>query len=183
MLALNFNAEKFYTDYQQLIVEVANESIEYFYNTATSGLEHKDDVTVIKAMQAESDIIIAKCKFYAEAIMESYGTGESMDKSNPALTDYMNSKFWNSLRKSMTIVGRPAGKYLNILGEEVISTGRRAGKRISKSIPDGKKPSYIIQNAEKRLAQENNYIDRIYQRKLTDFLTNATQYFYNTEVK
>ena len=181
MLVLNFDANSFFADYQQMIINVANESIQYFYDSVTSNLKHKEDVEIMPIIQAEGERIIAQCKFYANAIIESYGTGESMDKSNPALTMYKYSEFWNTLRKGLAIVGRPAGKYINIFGEIVESKGTKAGQRISKKIVDGKKPTYAIQNAENRLKQENNYVDRIYERHFSEFISNASKYFYNTE--
>lgn len=181
MLVLNFDANSFFADYQQMIINVANESIQYFYDSVTSNLKHREDVEIMPIIQDEGERIIAQCKFYANAIMESYGTGESMDKSNPELEEYIKSNFWNKLRKGLAIVGRPAGTYINIFGDYVTSSGRLAGRKISKKPVDGRKPTYAIQNAENRLKQENNYVDRIYERHFSEFISNSSKYFYNTE--
>lgn len=70
----------------------------------------------------------------ALAIMDSYGRGSLMDKSNPFLADYMSSELFNPLRQGYAIVGREAGDYTNIFGEQAQSSGAFAGSDIERVV-------------------------------------------------
>lgn len=82
----------------------------------------------------------------AWAIMDSFGTGSLMDKSNPYLADYIGSPLWNSMRTGFAIAGRPAGEYTNIFGEQAQSSGSLAGQDAERVIPP-RPPSKAFQQA------------------------------------
>jgi len=91
----------------------------------------------------------------AYAAMDNYGTGHLMDTNNPALENYKQSRLWNELRPGdNSIVGRKAGKYLNIFGMDAESSGKRAGMVIE--YPRGNivplPPSHALQTAARWLA-------------------------------
>ncbi len=83
-----------------------------------------DDVKII------ADIIAITVVGGAYAAMDNYGTGSMMDRSNPALQKYIGSELWNPQRFGYTVVGRPAGTYTNIFGEQVVSKGKLEGREI-----------------------------------------------------
>lgn len=190
MLTLRFNAESFFNDYIEFLVDAANECMERFLSDARIGLGTRDQEVEAAKVTAEK-IITSKCVFYAQSILKSYGTGKKMDTSNEALTEYMQSRFWNPLRKSSAIAGRPKGRYENIFGEMVESSGALAGvddisgiMKKTYGLDIEKKPTYSIQNAEKKLKQVGGYVDRIISNYTDDFIStmNPSKYFYNEEV-
>ena len=64
----------------------------------------------------------------AYAAMEEFGRGSRMDRDNPALPGYMESKQWNPYREDdLAIRSRKAGPYKNIFGETVVSTAKNPG--------------------------------------------------------
>lgn len=48
--------------------------------------------------------------------IENYGTGSAMSNSNvnPWLSEYIGSEWWNPVRTTHTVVGRPKGDYISI---------------------------------------------------------------------
>ena len=83
-------------------------------------------------------------------------------------------------------MGRPKGEYTDFFGNEAFSTGSKAGQNMEIKFKPIK-PSYAIQNAEKKLkqgTQENGYVMRILRRHADGFFENlnASKYFYNEEV-
>lgn len=191
MLVLKFDAESFFIDYCNGLKDVADECMLRFYNEATRQSKFKGEVDLLKAEIEENyQTIVAKCWFYANSIMESFGTGTKMDKDNPFLQEYWNSKFWNPNRNSTAIAGRKKGKYTNIFGEEVESTGSLAHLQdISEFMKEkynlniNKEPKRYIQNAEIKLEQGINggYVDRAIDAFTEEFLKDTTKYFYNEE--
>lgn len=176
MLVLNFNYNAFKEDLEDVLVQAANESMQRFYNEIRAELKSKDFSLSEAVIDKAEEYIYTQCIFYANSIMESYGTGIYMDESNPYLPEYKQSPLWNKLRKSNAIVGRPAGEYINILGQQSYSTGSMAGIKMPFK---GRQPTYTIQNAEKHL--KNGYVERIIERYITEFISGAGKYFFNTE--
>lgn len=69
------------------------------------------------------------------AILNEFGTGSLMDRSNPALSEYMNSWLWNPAREGYEIVGRPEGWYVDFFGGTRYSSGSREGQNIEDRFP------------------------------------------------
>lgn len=77
----------------------------------------------------------------AFAILDSFGSGSLMDKTNPNLPAYENSAGYNPLRRekgTTAILGRPAGSYTDIFGERQTSSGHAAGRNLEKVYVNGK---------------------------------------------
>lgn len=67
--------------------------------------------------------------------LAEYGSGSLMDKSNPALSVYMNSSLWNPARTGYEKVGRPKGKYIDFFGKGRYSSGTREGRSVEDRYP------------------------------------------------
>lgn len=190
-MILTFNDEAFFNDLLQVLKEAADECILRFYYDATSSSKHAQEVDLFKAeIDAAANMISAKCQFYANSIMESYGTGNLMETDNEFLQEYKNSEFWNPNRKLNSIAGRPKGEYINIFGERVESEGSLSHlqditqyMKDTYGIDPNRPPKRYIQNAERKLSQGVNggYVDRTIERYISAFLENATDYFYYKE--
>lgn len=80
----------------------------------------------------------------AKAFLQEYGSGQYMLDSNPYLSKYKKSNYWNPLRKGKKIVGREYGYYTTPnwetgIGEiRRLSLGNMAG--ITIPIGQGQKP-------------------------------------------
>lgn len=190
MLVLRFNYQQFVNDFANEMVDAAQEAFNVFMKDAMSGLDSTDQELKDAVLYEAKQKISASCIFYAQSILRSYGRGRQMDKENEYLQEYINSSLWNPAREKKPgaqIVGRPQGNYTNILGQTVYSKGEMEGKVTA--IPVGKvvKPTYSIQNAEKKLVRglsENGYVMRILRRHTEKFFNsmNPANYFYNEEV-
>lgn len=172
---LSLDYERMSIDFKNMIIDVANKSADDFWKEAKSGLKFSDDTEMKKAELEIKGHISSKVIFNALAILESYGTGSKMDKSNPALNEYFQSKFINPLRQGYEIVGREYGPYTDIFGREVVSSGTMAGSSVENIFP-AKEPSYSIQNAEKWLKQGGR-INRLLNDKIKVFFSKSGKYF------
>ena len=188
MLVLKFDYESLAYDLCDALVSGVEESIQHFMSDAKTHLK-SDDFETEKAIfdMAKKEITVTAI-FYAKSILESYGRGSAMDMQNEYLSEYIGNKAlgWNPLRTGTTIVGRPKGEYTDFFGNEAFSTGSKAGQNMEIKFKPIK-PSYAIQNAEKKLkqgTQENGYVMRILRRHADGFFENlnASKYFYNEEV-
>ena len=63
------------------------------------------------------------------ALTTEWGSGSLADESNPAWKEYVESQYWNDSRwlAGHPITGRPAGSYVNLDGETMISAGAMDG--------------------------------------------------------
>lgn len=191
MLVLRFNHEQFANDFANEMVSAAQEAFDVFMKDAMSGLDSTDQEVKDAILDMGKEKISSSCIFYAQSILRSYGRGRQMDKENEYLQEYMNSAFWNPAREKKPgaqIVGRPKGNYTNILGETVYSKGEMEGQVTARNVGKVVKPTYSIQNAEKKLARgltENGYVMRILRKHTESFFStmNPARYFYNEEVK
>lgn len=220
-ISLTFDAQAMYNDLMDELLKSMNDLINEFYKEATSGLDTdgKADSEVIKASISDTtehdsymplgnapEYITAKCKFYANALMQSFGTGNFADKSSESYwAEYskMNTKehgyIFNPSRKpSSWISGRPYndndGKYTNIFGEEQKSTGVNAGKNLEGLHIQDKNGNYIqikpisptrsIQNAERWVIKDGETkIERRIEMVVTKFLTErASDYFIEVNI-
>jgi hypothetical protein len=69
------------------------------------------------------------------SVLSEFGSGSLMDKTNPALTGYMNSGLWNPARTGYEKVGRPKGRYTDFFGTERYSSGAREGRSVEDNYP------------------------------------------------
>lgn len=173
---LVFDSNAAQKDLIKVLVNISNEIISRFFYESTEGLD--GDFDLEEAKIKSRNLIASKVVFYAEAIMDSFGTGSLMDKNNPYLQEYIASGQWNPERNDTIIVGRPEGEYENIFGETVTSGGFMAGVNIE-GFANVKPPKYTIQNAEKWLLKEDGYIKRYLEIELTNFIGTMGKYFRN----
>lgn len=172
---IRVNSQKMSKDFTEMIVRVANDLIEGFYEEAKSGLNAKYHSDIKKAEQGIKENIKAQVVFFTLAILESYGTGSLMDKNNPFLNTYFQSSFINPLRTGYEIVGRPEGEYEDIFGRPIVSSGTMAGASVEHIFPP-RKPTYAIQNAEKWLINSGK-IKRTLDLEIEKFFSNTSKYF------
>lgn len=121
-----------------------------------------------KIIEEESNIIVAYLSANTYVLADSYGTGSLMLADNPGYQAYRNSDRWNKARTTNVIVGRPEGKYTDILsGKEKYSSGYMEGYNLEKvEMRTGYKinpvsPSYALQMAYQWLY--NTYLPKAYQ--------------------
>lgn len=178
VMTLKFDYGSAYKDMVDILLATSNYLIDDFHSQATQGITgetEKEDAELIV------NFITSQVIFYADAIMQSFGTGSLMDRKNPYLAEYINSGRWNPERFTYTIVGRESGSYENIYGETVQSSGRMRGKDLEKKYKPIS-PSYSIQRAEEWLLKDNGKIKRIIDIETTKFTSNLSKYFYNVFV-
>lgn len=218
MLALRFNSEQFYADLRDRLVVVMDAINDEFFRAATSGMSsdaraasEKDSAIVegttdYKGLLPYSGVVAeyinARCWFYADAILESYGIGSKADRGpRSQWEEYEKSKLFNPARKGkMNIVGRPVppNQYKNIWGETSLTSGKNKGKNLEgiyvtdpitgltekiEPVP----PTYTIQNAEMWLMQNRETsMERRIEREVVKFISEASanpmKYFYHVEV-
>lgn len=175
IMVLKLDYTRMYQDLVDMVLKLSDELINEFHSEATSGI---DGETEIDSPQFAKDFITAKVTFYADAIMQSYGTGSLMDRKNPYLAEYINSDKWNPERFTYTIVGRESGTYENIYGEEVQTSGKMSGKSVEKKYKPIQ-PSYSIQRAEQWFLKEDGKIKRRLNVEMQIFISGISKYFYN----
>ncbi len=203
-IALRFNGEQFYNDLRDRLVVAMDEVNSEFFRVATSGMSQEaklaseKDKAIVEGdtdyngdlghSGSDEEYINARCRFYANAILESFGTGSLSDRGEfSQWNEYEKSKYFNPARRGkMNIVGRPKGEYINIWGEEAESTGKNVGRNLE-GIFKPKRPSYTIQNAETWLMQdrETSMERRIrleVQKFIMEMNDNPLKYFYYVEV-
>lgn len=175
-MRLRFNSNRAIEDFKVLIKRTANDLLnEYYAEIHNSLVTNAGREGLQKLTITEENIIRCRVIGNARAIVDSYGTGSSMDKSNPYLQDYMNSDLWNGLRSGYEIVGRSQGRYTNIYGETDYSSGVFAGSNVE-SITGTHKPSFAFQNAEKWFFGGNR-INEVLNTVLKEYFRNIKQYF------
>lgn len=202
-IALRFNGQKFYDDLYDKLHGTLLTVLDRFFREATAGLgtAGKLDSERDGIVELLDTYIRAQCSFYADALMDSYGTGSLMDKDNQYFDEYAKSGLYNTARGESPggpILGR--GKtYVNIYGEEVETSGWNRGKNLEgRYIRDEetgeliyiepKRPSYSIQNAEAWLMQNDRqtYMERAIEQTVVQFIDkvnkNPLDYFYYVEV-
>lgn len=206
---LTFDAEACYKALVEVLKQTMNELINEFAREASMGLsaEGKADVEVITASETDkteytdfhsasgaAEFISAKCKFYANALMESFGTGSFADTGPDSYWDsYVNSSLFNPVRPGKAITGRKRGSYVNIYGQKQSTWGGNAGVDIEgrswinskgeRVTIEPQMPSYSIQNAEKWLIKNGaTRVERRIETRLTQFFQNeAGKFFRNME--
>lgn len=192
---LVFDAEGCYQAFLEHMKNVMDGLMIQFYQEATSKLsvDGKNASELIPAEVEKGDFtspgqaetyIIGKIKFYADAIVESYGTGSVADTGTQSFwNEYAkNNPNFNPSRDGKYITGRPKGWYTDIWGEDRYSTGALEGLVIEGDF-DGKikpiSPNYSIQNAEAwRIKDGETRTDRLIFEAVDYFFSHyASQYF------
>lgn len=124
----------------------------------------------------DNDVIFYEIVGSVCAVLDSYGTGSEMDKSNPALSEYMSSELWNRARSGFEIVGREKGSYTNIFGKKQYSSGRKAGQSLENKYPP-QKPSYAFQHAETWYLNEQKIQEEIVDPAINEWLSGISNFF------
>lgn len=201
-ISLRFNGQKFQDDLRAELNKTMKFLIDEFYKAATAGMS-ADAKAASKNQGIIEDIenhVVARCAFYADAILESYGIGSKADTGpNSYWDEYKESGLLNPVRKGTAIVGRPKGEYINIWGEPDYSSGTKEGQllesktetprtffddRKNKWVTIGpKRGTYAIQNAEVWLMQNRETsIERRVKETVLQFIEHVNQnpleYFY-----
>lgn len=189
-VSLTFDSEGCYRALIQRLIKVSDEIMEEFYNDAIAGLdaEGKEDSERINAIWDETQSkVIAECKFYANALMQSFGTGSASDRSTDSYwAEYRSSGMFNPRRPTSAITGRPSGSYTNIFGEQQTTSGINAGKNLETLHIKDKNgnyiqvkpiiPTYTIQNAE-------SWLIRNHQRRVEDKIEKEVKQFFAEEAR
>lgn len=200
-ISLTFDAQSFYNDLINELLNAMNDLINEFYREATSGLdsEGKADTEIIKASISDTtehdsyiplgdvpEYITAKCKFYADALMQSFGTGSLADTGpNSYWNEYTQSELFNKSRDGKYIAGRPRGSYKNIYGERQSSWGKFEGENIEGFEFSGlfkiepTPSSHSIQNAERWIIKDGKTkIERRIEMIINQFIAKrGSSYF------
>lgn len=201
-MSLSFDVNNFYEDLKDRLIVVMDELMNGFYNEAISELNtegrmaskvektivsDKSDLDGYKSLSETEEYLVARCKFYAEAIMQSFGTGSKADtRSIESYWDeYKNSELFNKSRGgNKYIAGRRMGTYTDIYGDEKRTGGTYEGVNIEgMNFPEtgkivARKPSYSIQNAENWLIRNSETrIERRIKMEVEQFFANeASKY-------
>lgn len=219
-IALRFNGEQFYTDLRDRLVATMDEVNAEFFRSATSGMSsdakaasEMDHAVVEKETDftgelghngLDEDYINARCHFYADAILESFGVGSLSDNGPYSQwEEYSKSPYFNKLRQgTRNIVGREAGPYTDIWGNPQVSEGGKAGQNLESKSGKPRKwydkngvlhelapqhPKYMIQNAEAWImVNRETRMERAIQTEIDRFISEMSQdplkYFYYVEV-
>lgn len=197
-MAVTFDVDGFYNAIKDRLLEVMDELMNGFYQEAITGLtaEGKDATEINKTVVSDTsdfegytslakaeEHLIARCKFYAEAIMQSFGTGSKADtRSIESYWDeYKQGSLYNQSRSGLPIEGRGRGNYTDIYGDKKYSGGSYEHQIIEgMTFPTtgkivAKRPTYSIQNAE-------NWLIRNSDTRIERRLKSEVDYFIKTEM-
>lgn len=188
-VTLTFDAEGCYRALIQKLLQIADSIMEEFYNDAILGLdaEGKADSERIDAIWNETEQkVIAKCEFYANALMESFGVGNGADVSSDSYwNEYKSRADFNKLRTTRTIVGRKKGWYTNIYGEKQFSEGTNAGKNLETLHIVGREGDYVQVKpiaAKRTIQNAESWLIRNHQRRVEDRIEEELKRFFSEEV-
>lgn len=162
----------------------ADIALERFFSEVQGGMNTsggKNDIEKQKLDDVEKGILKRQIVAGALAIMDSWGTGSMMDKSNPILQEYKGSALWNPARTGNAIVGRPKGTYTDILGEQQESSGALKGVNLEK-LPNSpikaRAPSGAFQDAQAWLkGNMQETLQKISKEFAQEIRTHASKYF------
>lgn len=194
-VTLTFDADACGRALVQRLVQVADSLMNEFYRDAISHLsaEGKQDSELVKAKyDAATEIIEAKCIFYVQAILESFGTGSKAD-TNPDRSyweEYKADPSFNEARKSNKIVGRSYGTYIDVWGHTRGSGGQQAGKNLEglkltdyntgeEHVVTPISPTYSIQKAEDWIIRDTETkVERRIKMEVEKFLAEEAGKFF-----
>lgn len=173
---LYFNSERAFADYKMKIMKVADDLLDEYYAEVYNKLKTvRGKGALEKLSENQENYLRRKVIGYADAIMDSYGTGSLMDTTNPYLPEYKSSDIWNVARTSNFITGRKKGTYKNIYGATAYSKGNREGQNIEKAIKP-RYPSYAFQHAQIWFFQGNR-IKNVLDEVIRDYVYGMNKYF------
>lgn len=108
---------------------------------------HDEEITDI------ANVIIVAISGGAWAAMDEWGTGSWMDRSNPALQDYINSPAWNPARHGYKIRSRPDSPgQVDIFGNPVNGKGKGGVDLETAGVVEPQPPSHAIRTAARWMA-------------------------------
>lgn len=182
MATIKFDWATMYRDLTDVVMEVVDTMTGEIYQEATSALTSAgktDSEQEAVTYDAVKQIVTGQCTFYAQALVESFGTGTEADTTGVSYwSQYIGMKdndLFNPARTGTTIVGRPAGSYVDMWGRGRQSSGARVGQPLGIK---GIKPKYSIQHAEEWIMKNSETkIERALETALDGFFANASKYF------
>ena len=174
---LRLNYAKAAKGYQATVKKAADQLLKELYNEIRQGMDTSEGKKDLQKMtENEERIFRRKVIGCADAIMDSYGTGSEMDKTNPFYMSYRHSSLWNTARRgTVAIVGRHKGFYIDIYGRKRYSTGRREGVNIEDYYAPIS-PSFAFQRAETWFTKGNK-VNEVLSRYLSEYVKGMYQYF------
>ena len=99
----------------------------------------------------------------ARAFVLEFGSGEFMDESNPYLSEYKRSVYWNKpFRTGPSIVTRPEGEYQSFNWE----TGRPEIKEASGVMPPGFKTKFQGEAPNPQISKMLNHVKQVFLDKV-----------------
>lgn len=202
-MKLIFDADAMIEDLKIILIEVMDELNDDFYKEAIRGMTF-EGIASSEKIPAEISInssgnfgegdtfIVAKCKFYAQAILDSFGVGKYADTTSKYWEDYTKSIYYNperAARNTTDILGRPKGTYTDIFGKTRESSGKSSGKPLPDplrfndgTVLQSKPGSHSIQLAEAYVMQNGKTrIERRIEMEIEKFFNevamNPKRYF------
>lgn len=174
-MALKFNYDKLLEDFSKYLKEEIQWALQAWEAEVYSHMRNdfgklpkyllKQGPAEVKAhVIRRKTTLIAYLEANPAALADAYGTGSLMNiTDNPLFKEYRNSNLWNPARTGKTIVGRPAGNYVDIFGRIRKSSGAFEGKPMEGKKFHGSKiepmpPSNSIKIADQFLF--NTYLPR-----------------------
>lgn len=174
---LTFDSDAAARSFVDILNTKINSFMQHMMNEISGKLRTSDSKNDLSLSNGrDKDIIFYEIIGGVYAVLDSYGTGSEMDKSNPALSDYMNSELWNKVRSGFEIVGRKKGYYTNIFGKKQYSSGRKAGKSLEYKYPP-QKPSYAFQHAETWYLNDQKIQEEIVDPAIDEWLSGISAFF------
>lgn len=196
-ISLTFDADACVRALVEHLIKVADLLMSEFYRDAISGLSSagRADSELVKAKyDAARDIIEAKCIFYVQAILESFGTGSLADTSAKSYWKEYSShpRNFNKARdpSNPIIKGRKKGNYIDVWGNERYSDGRNAGSNLEglhlRDYNTGEyrqvkptAPTYSIQKAEDWIIRDTETkVERRIKMEVEKFLSEQAGKFF-----
>lgn len=174
---LIFNSARAAEGYRQAVNAASDQLLNELYDEISNKMETPEGKKDLQKMtENEERIFRRRVIGCADAIMDSYGTGSEIDKTNPFYMNYRHSSLWNvSRRGTVAIVGRHKGFYIDIYGRKRYSTGRREGVNIEDHYAPIS-PSYAFQRTETWFTKGNK-VNEVLSRYLSDYVKGMYQYF------
>jgi len=120
-----FDRVRMFIDLEKHLIFALGKLQDGLLNDAISGMqtpEGKGDVWA-ETIKASAHIIMAQVTGGPWATLDEWGKGSLMDTSNPALSSYRTSGFWNPARKDLKIRSRPKGPYKDFFGRMRVAKG------------------------------------------------------------
>ena len=135
-------------------------------------------------------MLMQQCAFYADAIAESYGIGSGVDTGDMSFWGEYKASFpwFNRVRSSTRIVGRPIGSYKDMWGGNHKSLGLFQGVDLEGITYFDKEANqyvtiqpiqanFAIQNAERRFLQDGGRVSREIELAIDKWVSGVGRFF------